>query len=99
MNWTANSVMALAVLLSVASGAELKPETIHEWEDYLARADARMMDRMQRNFLWVDESEQRLQHVRSAASLLRPYSPEYPSLFLTVWCITGSARRSFRAPT
>jgi hypothetical protein len=53
MNWTAKSVMALAVLLSVANGAELKPETIHEWEDYLARADARMMDRMQRNFLWV----------------------------------------------
>jgi hypothetical protein len=77
MNWTAKGVMALAVLLSVANGAELKPETI-QWEDYLARDDARMMDRIQRNFLWVDESAQRLQHVRSGGIIVAPIQPKMP---------------------
>ena len=84
MNWTAKSVMALAVLFSVANGAELKPETIHEWEDNLTRADAHMMERMQRNFLWVDESEQRLQHVRSGTIVVGSIQPKMPTAFLTV---------------
>jgi hypothetical protein len=78
MNWTAKSAMVLAVLLSIANGAELKPETIHEWEDYLARADAHMMERMQRNFLRVDESEQRLQRVRSGGIVVAPIQPKMP---------------------
>ena len=77
MNWTAKGVMALAVLLSVANGAELKPETIHEWEDYLARADAHDGPHAG-NFLRVDESEQRLQHVRAGQIVVAPIQPKMP---------------------
>ncbi|MBV8552781.1 MAG: hypothetical protein JOY54_15915 [Acidobacteriaceae bacterium] len=79
MNWAIKSAVAFAAIFSVAAnGAELKPETAHEWEDYLVQANARMMDRMQRNFLWADESEQRLQRVSSGEIVVAPIQPKMP---------------------
>src|SRR5580692_2194782 len=57
MQWkNKTAVILLLAFSSAVHGAELKPETAHAWEDYLARANARMMDRTRGNFLWVDES-------------------------------------------
>jgi len=79
MNWTFKNAMTLAVVFSAAvSGAELHPETAHEWDDYLLRAHDLMMDRMQRSFLWVDESEQQLQRVRAGAIIVAPVQPKMP---------------------
>jgi integrase len=65
------TAIALALLFSgVLNGAELKPETAHAWADYLARADTRMMDRAHCNFLWVDESEERLRRVSAGRAKL-----------------------------
>ncbi|MBV8896782.1 MAG: hypothetical protein JO051_09740 [Acidobacteriaceae bacterium] len=79
MKATFSNAIALAVMFAVAvSGAELHPETAREWDDYLVRAHELMMDRMQRNFLWVDESEQRLQHVREGSIIVAPVQPKMP---------------------
>ena len=79
MNWTVKSAMALAVVLSVAAnGAELKPETEQGWADYLVRAQARMTDRLQCHFLWVDESEQRLKRVRAGEIVVAPIQSKMP---------------------
>ena len=79
MNWTVKSVVALAVVFSVAAnGAELKPETEQEWADYLVQAQARMTDRLQCHFLWVDESEQRLKRVRAGEFVIAPIQPKMP---------------------
>ena len=79
MNWTSKSAVTLLLLFSGAvSGAELKPETAHAWEDYLALANARMADRTQCNFLWVDESKERLQRVRAGEIVVAPVQPQMP---------------------
>ncbi|MBV9484068.1 MAG: hypothetical protein JO249_25455, partial [Acidobacteria bacterium] len=79
MNWTFKNAMALTVVFSAAvSGAELKPQTAKEFHDYLSRAESSMMDRMQGSFLWVDESEQRLQRVRAGSIIVAPVQPKMP---------------------
>lgn len=79
MNWTSKSMVSLLLLFSGGmQGAELKSETTHAWEDYLARADARMMDRTHCNFLWIDESEDRLRRVRAGEIVVAPIQPKMP---------------------
>ena len=79
MNWTVKSGVALAaVFLVAANGAELKLETKQEWGDYLVQANARMTDRIQCHFLWVDESEQRLKRVRAGEIVVAPIQPKMP---------------------
>jgi hypothetical protein len=68
----------LLAFSSAVHGAELKPETAHAWEDYLARATARMIDRTRGNFLWVDESKERLDRVRAGEIFVVPGQPEMP---------------------
>ncbi|HYZ84501.1 MAG TPA: hypothetical protein VE621_08865 [Bryobacteraceae bacterium] len=80
MYWPTKSSIALALLLSGAvSGAELNRETARAWEEYLARANARMMDRTHsHHFLWTDESKERLQRVRSGEIVIAPIQPKMP---------------------
>ncbi|MBV9085692.1 MAG: hypothetical protein JOZ62_23715 [Acidobacteriaceae bacterium] len=79
MKSTFKSAMALAVVFSAAvSGAELRPETAREWDEYLLRAHELMVDRIERNFLWVDESEQRLERVRAGSIIVAPIQPKMP---------------------
>ncbi|MBV8811849.1 MAG: hypothetical protein JO033_24525 [Acidobacteriaceae bacterium] len=79
MNLQIKLAFALAVVCSVAlNGAELKRETAKEFDDYLVRANSRMMDRIQHSFLWVDESEQRLQRVRAGSIIVAPVQPRMP---------------------
>lgn len=79
MKWRLRTAVASVVIVGVmAIAAELKSETACDWEDYLVRANARMMERLQHNFLWVDESEQRLQRVRSGEIAIAPIQPKMP---------------------
>lgn len=79
MDWkNKTAVILLLAFSSAVHGAELKPETAHAWEDYLARANARMMDRTRGNFLWVDESKERLDRVRAGEILVAPGQPKMP---------------------
>ena len=79
MNLAIKSAVVMAALFSfVAHGAELKAETASEWKDYLIRANARMMDRTQGDFLWVDDSEPRLKRARGGEIVVAPIQPKMP---------------------
>jgi hypothetical protein len=79
MKWTLTTALASLVLFCIAANAaELKPETTRDWQDYLVRANARILNRMQHNFLWVDESEQELQRVRAGNIVIDPIQPRMP---------------------
>ena len=66
-------VGALLLLAAGAShAAELKKETLDGWDRYLASANAAMADRAHGNFLWVDESPERLRVVREGEVLVVP---------------------------
>ena len=79
MNWISKSAIALALLFSgAAHGAVLRDETAQAWEHYLARANAQMMERAHRNFLWVDESEDRLRRVRAGEIVVAPIQSRMP---------------------
>ena len=79
MNFAIKSAVVLAALSSfAANGAELKAETATEWKDYLIRANARTMDRTQGDFLWVDDSEQRLKRARAGEIVVAPIQPKMP---------------------
>lgn len=65
----ARIVVALALPLlwapSLTKAAELKPETIKAWDEYIRGASARMDGRVHgAHFLWADESADRLNRVR-----------------------------------
>ena len=60
---------ALALLGSAAGtarAAELKPETLKAWDQYVEEANARLQERLRDGgkFLWIDESPERGKQVR-----------------------------------
>jgi hypothetical protein len=61
---------------ATASAAELKQETLDAWDQHLQAANARMADRAQGNFLWADESADRLRRVRSGEVVVSPIGPK-----------------------
>jgi hypothetical protein len=66
-------VLTVALLFpSTAWAAELKPETIAAWEQYLGSANASMVNRTKGNFLWIDESAERLRQVRAGEVVVAP---------------------------
>lgn len=67
--------VAAALLLFAAlpsRGAELKKETLDAWGQYLTTANAGMVDRAQGQFLWTDESADRLNRVRNGEIIVAP---------------------------
>jgi len=58
----------------LACGAELKPETLRAWEQYVSNADSRMHARLEpgRHFLWTDEAPDRGARVRGGEILVAP---------------------------
>ncbi len=75
------SVLLLLVFLPFALRAEqLKPETLHAFDQYVQQADARMQARLQpgSSFLWVDESPGRKQVVRGGEILVAPIGEHCP---------------------
>jgi hypothetical protein len=53
------------LLLAGAQGAELKQGTLDAWDRYLHAADARMEERTRGQFLWADETQERLCRLRA----------------------------------
>lgn len=79
MNWISTSAIGLTLLVSGAlSAAELRPETVRAWDNYLASAHARMANRARSDFLWVDESDDRRQRVRAGEIVVAPIQPKMP---------------------
>lgn len=72
------SVVALLLMAAGARGADLKPATMEAWDEYLRRTDARMEERAKGQFLWADESQERLRRLRAGEVLVAPmgHTPE-----------------------
>lgn len=61
------------------SAAELKQETLKAWDEYIQETNARTQDRLQSgSFLWVDDSTERRQQVRTGKVLVWPATMETP---------------------
>jgi hypothetical protein len=71
---------AFLVASAAAQGAELKKETLKNWEDYVQETNSRMQDRLRPNgqFLWVDELPERSRQVREGKILVSPAGPHIP---------------------
>lgn len=83
------SIWAMILLAALPSrGAELKQVTLDAWNQYLAAANANMAERAHGNFLWVDESAERLARVRNGEVLVSPmgHTPQaVPSGLIHHW--------------
>ncbi|MDR3698126.1 MAG: hypothetical protein P4L56_00740 [Candidatus Sulfopaludibacter sp.] len=68
-----SALLGLA-LLTGAQGAELKPETLRAWNQYVHDADSAMRARLEpgRHFLWTDEAPDRAARVRKGEILIAP---------------------------
>src|SRR3982074_3557942 len=77
-----NSLLLRFLLVSgVVNAAELKPETLSAWEDYLQTANSHMKERLHTgaHFLWLDESPDRRQQVHSGEILVAPFDDKTPT--------------------
>jgi hypothetical protein len=76
---TANFLFGLVAVMVVATprltrGAELKPETVQAWNQYVRSADSHMRERLDpgHQFLWTDESPDRSARLRRGEILIAP---------------------------
>jgi hypothetical protein len=72
--------IATVVLVWTAHAAELKPETIKAWDQYVEEANARMQERLHDDgkFLWMGESPERMRQVKEGRILTAPIGPHMP---------------------
>jgi hypothetical protein len=79
--FTSGSFRAVLLALSFAAtmlfpikafASELKRPTLDAWDQYLLTANAQMANRAKTNFLWTDESPDRLRRVRSGEVVVSP---------------------------
>ena len=75
---TANFLFGLVAVMVAATprltrGAELKPETMQAWNQYVRSAYSHMRERLDpgHQFLWTDESPDRSARLRRGESWLR----------------------------
>ena len=61
---------------SLSRGAELKPDTLAQWDAYVDAS--RAQSGTQTPFLWLDQGPERLQHVRDGEILVSPAGKENP---------------------
>ena len=76
---TANFLFGLLAVMVAAApqltrGAELKPETMQAWNQYVRSADAHMRERLDpgHQFLWTDQSPDRRARLRGGEILVEP---------------------------
>jgi hypothetical protein len=71
---------ATVVLALSAQGAELKPETLKAWDQYIEESNARMQERIREGgkFLWIDESPERGRQVKEGKIVAAPMAPHMP---------------------
>ncbi len=69
----------LAMAMSLGA-AELKPETMEAWDQYVRAADSEMHNRAHagRTFLWMDETSDRAERVRAGETLTAPFAAHTP---------------------
>jgi hypothetical protein len=67
-------VLTAAAAVRLARGAELQPETLRAWNQYVGAADSQMHARLQpgRHFLWTDEAPDRAVRLRRGEILVAP---------------------------
>ncbi len=75
-------ILVLLLAPALSSAADLKPETLQEWDAYVGAARTRMEKRASRQapFLWVDEEQDLAQRVRAGEILVGPVNGESPHL-------------------
>jgi hypothetical protein len=63
-----------------ASAADLKPETLQAWDEYVKAANAEMLERLRpdRPFLLADEAPERGSRLRSGEIVVSPAGPNIP---------------------
>jgi len=68
------AIQLLPVLALTAAGAELKPETVCDWDEHVRTVNAQMQERLrpERPFLWSDEQAERNREVRAGKILVGP---------------------------
>jgi hypothetical protein len=70
---------AIILVAPAASyGAELSDETLRTWDAYVQTANAQMRDRVNGNFLWVDDVPNRDLQVRAGKILISPVGQQNP---------------------
>ena len=71
---------ATLLLISTAHAAELKPETLKAWDQYVENANARMKERIRDggNYLWMDEAADRGRQVREGRIVVAPMTQHTP---------------------
>jgi hypothetical protein len=76
------AILFLLLAPALSNAADLKPETLQEWDAYLCAARMRMEKRAsgQVPFLWVDEERDLAQRVRAGEILVGPVDGESPHL-------------------
>ena len=100
---TPKAVFALITLSVCAAqiviAAELEPATLVAWNTHLDNADVQLRDRVTgiHPFLWVDESQERVDRVRRGDVVVGPMEDKAYRAFLTAWFTTGLAPFSFPA--
>jgi len=67
MRWFALAVLAVAAL----PAAELKPQTLEAFDRYIRQTEERLNART--NFLWADESADRLRRLRQGEAVVEPF--------------------------
>jgi hypothetical protein len=67
-------------LISALHAAELKPETVRAWDQYVRSADAAMQARLQpgKQFLWTDEAPARRRQLRAGEILVGSVEDQNP---------------------
>ena len=68
------STLVLLTFVSTAHTAELKPETLKAWQDYIHLANVRMQERLrpESHFLQIDEDQDWTRRIRSGEVLVSP---------------------------
>jgi len=73
-------VLLLCLSSGTANAADLKPETLKAWDDYVAAVDTQMQERMSaaHPFLLADEDPRRAARIRSGEILVFPAGEHIP---------------------
>jgi hypothetical protein len=76
----ASAALLILSASAVLNAADLKPETLQAWQDYIRAADLRMQERVHGGapFLWIDEAAERGRRVRSGEILVTPVGEHSP---------------------
>jgi len=75
-----SAVGVLALLSGSVAAAELKKETLEDFQQYIRQTEARIAEQVsgKSSFLWTDESRERLEQVRQGQVAAQPWNGRGP---------------------